>query len=181
MFHKAGKRQTGFLTGRFISAGFLTFLMVQAVGLGQASSSLEEGVVTMTLLGDTDTNKALGWLWPMRVGNHLKRQAGVADASYKPGDTTIEIQASSQEGFEIGSLLETLHNDMGFSPIKRIDATIPGRIEQAGNGYVLHVSGSDERLTLKGSGTIAEGVQVLKGVLETGSDGTLMFKPDSWK
>ena len=93
---------------------------------------------------------------------------------------TIQVQADPREGFEIGSLMDTLHNVIGFSPIKRIDATIPGQIEQTANGYVLHVSGTNEQLSLKGSGTIAEGVQVLKGVLETGSDGTLMFKPDSW-
>ena len=117
----------------------------------------------------------------MRVGNHLKRQAGVTDASYKPGGTTIEIQASPQEGFEIGSLLDTLQNEVGFSPIKRIDATIPGRIDQTENGYLFHVCGTDERLLLEGAGTVVEGVQVLKGVLETGPDGTLMFKPDSWQ
>lgn len=85
------------------------------------------------------------------------------------------------EGFEIGSLLDTLQNDVGFSPIKRIDATIPGRIEQTENGYVFHVSGTDERLLLEGAGTVAEGMQVLKGVLETGPEGTLMFRPDSWQ
>lgn len=94
---------------------------------------------------------------------------------------TIQVQADPRKGFEIASLMDTLHNVIGFSPIKRIDATIPGRIEQTENGYVFHVSGTDERLTLKGSGTIAEGAHVLKGVLETGSDGTLMFKPDSWQ
>jgi len=117
----------------------------------------------------------------MRVGNHLKRQAGVTDASYKPGGATIEIQASSQEGFEIGSLLDTLQNDVGFNPITRIEATIPGRIEQTENGYVFHVSGTDERLLLEGAGTVAEGMQVLKGVLGTGPEGTLMFRPDSWQ
>ncbi len=62
IFHKAGKRQTGLAASRFISPGFLTLLVVQAIGLGQVSSSLDEGVVTMTLLADTDANKALGWL-----------------------------------------------------------------------------------------------------------------------
>jgi len=117
----------------------------------------------------------------MRVGSHLKRQAGVTDASYKPGGTTIEIQASPQGGFEIGSLLDTLRNEVGFSPIKRIDATIPGRIEQTESGYVLRVSGTNEQLLLEGAGTVAEGMQVLKGVLETGPEGTLMFRPDSWQ
>jgi len=113
------------------------------------------------------------------VGSHLKRQAGVTDASYKAG--AIEIQASPQEGFEIGALLGTLQNEIGFSPIKRIDATIPGRIEQTENGYMLHVSGTDERLLLEGAGTVVEGMQALKGVLERGPEGTLMFRPDSWQ
>ena len=113
------------------------------------------------------------------VQETLQRQAGVGDATYKGSSGTIQIQASPREGFEIGSLLDTLQNDVGFSPIKRIDATIPGRIEQTENGYVFHVSGTDERLLLEGAGTVAEGMQVLKGVLETGPEGTLMFRPDS--
>jgi len=115
------------------------------------------------------------------VQETLQRQAGVSDATYKGSSGTIQIQASPREGFEIGSLLDTLQNDVGFSPIKRIDATTPGRIEQTENGYVFHVSGTDERLLLEGAGTVAEGMQVLKGVLETGPEGTLMFRPDSWQ
>lgn len=115
------------------------------------------------------------------VQETFQRQAGVGDATYKGSSGTIQIQASPREGFEIGSLLDTLQNDVGFSPIKRIDATIPGRIEQTENGYVFHVSGTDERLLLEGAGTVAEGMQVLKGVLETGPEGTLMFRPDSWQ
>ncbi len=62
MDHKTSRRQTGFIASRFVSAGFFTFLAVQVVGSAQVSSSVDEGVVTMTLLADTDTNKALGWL-----------------------------------------------------------------------------------------------------------------------
>ena len=62
MLHKTVRKQTGLTASRFISAGFLTFLAVQAHGLGQVSSSLEEGVVTMTLVADTETNKATGML-----------------------------------------------------------------------------------------------------------------------
>jgi len=62
MLHKISKRQTGFISSKFVSAGFLTLLAVQAVGSAQVSSSVDEGVVTMTLLADTDANKALGWL-----------------------------------------------------------------------------------------------------------------------
>ena len=113
------------------------------------------------------------------MGSHLKRQAGVADASYEAG--TIKVQGDLKEGFEIGRFLGTVQNEIGFNPVKRIDATIPGRVEQTGNGYVLHVSGTDERLLLKGDGTVAEGVQILKGVLEIGSDRTLVFRPESWQ
>ncbi len=62
MLHKISRKQTGLAASRFVSAGFLTLLAVQAVGSAQVSSSVDEGVVTMTLLADTDTNKALGWL-----------------------------------------------------------------------------------------------------------------------
>ncbi len=62
MHHKTSRKQTGLIASRFVSAGFLTLLAVQAVGSAQVSSSVDEGVVTMTLLADTVANKALGWL-----------------------------------------------------------------------------------------------------------------------
>lgn len=108
------------------------------------------------------------------MGNHLKRQAGVADVSYKAG--TIEIRAEPAGAFEISSILRTLRDDIGVSPIKTIDATIPGRIVRTVIGRVLEVAGTGERLLLKDAATVAEGERVLKGSVEVAPDGTLTFR-----
>ncbi len=110
------------------------------------------------------------------MGNHLKRQAGVAEANYRAG--TIELTADeTRRAFEIGTLLRTL-KEIGITPIKRIDASVPGRVVQTVNGHELHVVGTGERLVLQSVGRVNEGEQVLKGIIEARTDGTITFKPE---
>lgn len=111
------------------------------------------------------------------MGSHLKRQAGVADASYKAG--TIELTADKTlRAFEIGAVLRALQ-EIGITPIKRIDATVPGEVVQTPTGYELHVVGTGERLSLKNAAGVMKGEQLLKGLIEADPQGKLILKPAS--
>jgi hypothetical protein len=110
------------------------------------------------------------------VGTHLKRQVGVEDATYKAG--TIDLTADkTRRAFEIGALLRTLQ-EIGITPIKRIDAVVPGRVMRKAGGYEIQVLGTGERLLIKGT-DVPEGEQVLKGIIEVGSNGVLVLKSGS--
>ena len=62
MLHKTAKEEAVLVGSRVISSAFLTLLLAQGLGTGQVLPSVEEDVVTMTVLADTDANKALALL-----------------------------------------------------------------------------------------------------------------------
>lgn len=106
---------------------------------------------------------------------HLKRQAGVTDASYKKG--TIEVRSDAARAFEIAQVLRIVRDEMGVSPVKRIEATIRGRVVvTSSGGKALHVAGSEERLPLQDRVGAARAEEVFTGLIEVNSDGSLTFK-----
>ena len=108
------------------------------------------------------------------MGNHLERQDGVEDAKLRAG--TIELKSGTAEGFEIGELLATLENELGFAPIKEIEATLRGRILSHEGVSVFEVAGTGERLEVDGLRSAEEGEQVLRGTIEVDQDGHLKLE-----
>lgn len=109
------------------------------------------------------------------VGSHLKRQAGVTDARFRKG--TIEVTSSANEGFQIAPLLKSVTEELGFAPVKRIEATIRGRVISGGKAGTLEVAGTGERLPIEGR-KVAEGSEQLwRGVIQVRGKGNLTFKP----
>ena len=64
--------------------------------------------------------------------------------------------------------------EIGFTPLKRIDATIRGRVTS--NGKVLEVTGTGERLPLEGTVAPAETDQLFTGIIELDRDGKKLTK-----
>ena len=108
------------------------------------------------------------------MGGHLERQDGVEDAKLRAG--TIELKSGTADGFEIGKLLATLENDLGFAPIKEIEATLRGRMLSHDGVSVFEVAGTGERLEVDGFGPAKDGEQILRGKIEVDQDGNLKLK-----
>lgn len=108
------------------------------------------------------------------MGTHLKRQAGVTDASYKKG--SIEVRSDATQGFQIAPVLTFVTGELGLTPVKRIEATIRGRVVRSSKGNVLEVTGTGERLQLQGAAAPTETEQLFTGVIESGRGGTLKLK-----
>ncbi len=106
---------------------------------------------------------------------HLKRQSGVTEVVYLNG--TLEVQSDSTRAFEIAPLLRALQNDIGFSPIRRIEASLLGRVVQIGQEVVFEIAGTGERLELDEATPPAGTERVLTGTIEVGAGGTLVMKP----
>ena len=109
------------------------------------------------------------------MGNHLKRQAGVAEARYKAG--TLEIQSHPDHGFDIAALLTVVQDELGFTPIKRVDATLRGRIVKRGATTGIEIAGNPAPLRTDSSTRVGEGEQLLTGIITIVRDRSLAFKP----
>lgn len=109
------------------------------------------------------------------MGNHLKRQAGVTEAVYRKG--SIEVRSESAPGFQIAEVVKVVTSEIGFTPVKRIDATFRARVLPGGK--TLEVAGTGERLDVDGT-KLAEGAeQVWRGLIQLKSRGSLAFKPNT--
>lgn len=107
------------------------------------------------------------------MATHLKRQAGVTDAIYRKG--TIEVRSEAAQGFQIGEIVKVVTTEMGVTPVKRIEATIRGRV--ISGGKTLEVAGTGERLAIDGK-KLTDGLeQVWRGVIQAKGEGNLTFKP----
>lgn len=107
------------------------------------------------------------------MSTHLKRQAGVTDATYRKG--TIEVRSEAAQGFRIGEIVKVVTNEIGVTPVKRIEAILRGRV--VSGGKTLEVAGTGERLPIDGR-KLAEGSeQVWRGVIQPKGKGDLTFKP----
>lgn len=111
------------------------------------------------------------------MASHLKRQAGVTDATYKKG--TIEVRSEAGRGFDIAAIVRAVTGEMGVNPVKRIEATLRGNVMTMGNGKVLHVPGLGEPVLLRDASTVPDGNQSLTGLIDVSSDGKITFKPTS--
>lgn len=107
------------------------------------------------------------------MGTHLKRQAGVTDATYRKG--TIEVRSEGAQGFNISEIVKTVTTELGVTPVKRIEATFRGRV--AAGGKTLEVAGTRERLALDGKKLTEGSGQVWRGVIQVKNKGSLTFKP----
>lgn len=106
------------------------------------------------------------------MATHLKRQAGVTDAIYRKG--SIEVRSEGMQGFQISEIVKVVTTEMGVTPVKRIEATVRGRVLPGGK--TLEVAGTGERLAIDGK-KLAEGSQqVWQGVIQTKGNGSLTFK-----
>ena len=109
------------------------------------------------------------------MGNHLKRQAGVTEAVYRKGN--IEVRSESTPGFQLAEIVKVVTSEIGFTPVKRIDATFRARVLPGGK--TLEIAGTGERLDVDGP-KLSEGAeQVWRGSIQTKSRGGLIFKPNT--
>lgn len=109
------------------------------------------------------------------MGNHLKRQAGVTEAVYRKG--SIEIRSEAAAGFHIAAIVKVVTSEIGFTPLKRIDATFRARVLPGGKS--LQVAGTGERLDVDGA-KLSEGAeQVWRGSIQLKNRGNLAFKPST--
>ncbi len=107
------------------------------------------------------------------MANHLKRQAGVTDAIYRRG--SIEVRSEGAQGFQVAEVVKVITTEIGVTPVKRIDATLRGRV--LSDGKTLEVAGTGERLAIDGRKLTEGSQQVWQGVIQTKGNGTLTFKP----
>lgn len=108
------------------------------------------------------------------MATHLKRQAGVTDATYRKG--TIEVRSEGTQGFQIGEIVQLVTTEIGVMPVKRIEATVRGRV--AAGGKALEVAGTGERLAIDGKKLTEGSEQVWRGVIQVKNKGSLTFRPN---
>ncbi len=107
------------------------------------------------------------------MATHLKRQVGVTHAIYRKG--SIEVRSEGAQGFQVAEIVKVITTEIGVTPVKRIDATIRGRL--LSDGKTLEVAGTGERLAIDGKKLPDASQQVWQGVIQTRSNGTLTFRP----
>ena len=108
------------------------------------------------------------------MASHLKRQDGVTEAAFARG--RIIVWADSGSGFRVDSILRVVKGDIGFSPIKTIEASLRGRVVAARSGKTLEVAGTGERMALEDMEAAAGTEGVFEGAIVVGPRGTLRFR-----